>query len=160
MRSDCFYLNYINYGEDWQNYINCEIGDYAVGGEVSMWGEYVDVTNLEPRLWPRASAAGQQLWNGGSYNISDIKIKAQLHHFRCFLISRGIPAQPIGPGGYCPFGEFDRFRLVDTTFEGDVEVTSETPITSSEITTNNAMVVKSEVHVIVLFLALFYLNRV
>ena len=43
----------INYGEDWQDYINCEIGDFAIGGEVSMWGEYVDATNLEARLWPR-----------------------------------------------------------------------------------------------------------
>ena len=23
----------------------------VIGGEVSMWGEYVDATNLSPRLW-------------------------------------------------------------------------------------------------------------
>ena len=49
VRCDCFYLNYISYGnnEDWKDYLNCPLTDYAVGGEISMWGEYVDATNLE-----------------------------------------------------------------------------------------------------------------
>merc|ERR1712154_112105 len=76
--------------------------------------------NIEPRLWPRAPAAAQQFWSGGSYDVNDVSLKAQLMHFRCFMVSRGIPAQPIGPGGYCPGGEWDDFRNVDPIGPGVV----------------------------------------
>ena len=98
VRCDCFYLNYISYGnnEDWKDYLNCPLTDYAVGGEISMWGEYVDATNLEPRMFPRASAAAQHFWTGKVYpdlKNDDLSVKTSLHKFKCFMISRGIRAQ-------------------------------------------------------------------
>ena len=32
------------------------------GGEVALWGEQIDETNLEPHLWQRAAAAAERLW--------------------------------------------------------------------------------------------------
>ena len=36
----------------------------VLGGEVHMWAEQTDPENLEPMVWPRASAAGEVLWSG------------------------------------------------------------------------------------------------
>uniref|UniRef100_A0AC34FAN1 Beta-N-acetylhexosaminidase n=1 Tax=Panagrolaimus sp. ES5 TaxID=591445 RepID=A0AC34FAN1_9BILA len=78
------YLNYIKYGADWGYidndnrrlralYYECEPtgfngtqaqNDLILGGKAMMWGEFVDGTNLTPRLWPRASAVAERLWSG------------------------------------------------------------------------------------------------
>ncbi|CAL4094455.1 unnamed protein product, partial [Meganyctiphanes norvegica] len=59
-----WYLNYIKYGVDWHKYYEFEPTNFygnsyqkslIIGGEACMWGEYVDATNLTPRLWPRAA---------------------------------------------------------------------------------------------------------
>jgi hexosaminidase len=77
--SSCWYLNYIDYGADWKvatgaaknggKYYYCDPrgfdGTYeekqrVIGGIATMWGEYVDGTNVEARLWPRASAVAER----------------------------------------------------------------------------------------------------
>ncbi|KAG8130983.1 hypothetical protein E2320_017606 [Naja naja] len=103
-----WYLNVISYGEDWKRYYGVEPLDFigrksqkklVLGGEACLWGEYVDATNLIPRLWPRASAVGERLWS--SKNVTDISdASKRLSQHRCRMLRRGIAAQPLFVG-YC-----------------------------------------------------------
>jgi hexosaminidase len=97
------------WGDTWQNfYLNEPFGgDVAsswtddlkakvLGGEASMWGEQVDDTDFDVRVWPRASAVGERLWSLQEYN--DVNEAAQrLQQFRCHLVGRGVMAGPISP---------------------------------------------------------------
>ncbi|KAK2834449.1 hypothetical protein Q7C36_015150 [Tachysurus vachellii] len=67
----------------------------VIGGEVCMWGEYVDATNLSQRLWPRASAAAERLWSNEEQTSSVDKAIPRLQDFRCKMIRRGIQAEPL-----------------------------------------------------------------
>uniref|UniRef100_A0A914WR50 Beta-hexosaminidase n=1 Tax=Plectus sambesii TaxID=2011161 RepID=A0A914WR50_9BILA len=120
--SSCWYLNYIKYGNDW-GYINNswvrERGMYyqcdptgfdgtdqqkslVLGGEAVMWAEFVDATNLIPRLWPRASAAGERLWSDPAQTTSADLAWPRLHEFRCRMLRRGYPVEPPNLPSYCP----------------------------------------------------------
>ncbi|XP_064461282.1 beta-hexosaminidase subunit alpha-like [Ornithodoros turicata] len=119
--SACWYLNYISYGQDWKKYYECdprgfngteEEKDLVVGGEACMWGEYVDGTNIIPRLWPRASAVAERLWSSASYNNTD-DASFRLDQQRCRMLRRGIPASPI-LNGFCGDYDWD----VDEKFHG------------------------------------------
>lgn len=112
--SACWYLNYISYGEDWKKFYQCDPRnfegteaekDLVVGGEACMWGEYVDGTNLIPRLWPRASAVAERLWSSADVNNTD-DASFRLDQQRCRMLRRGIPTQPI-LNGYCGDYEWD-----------------------------------------------------
>ncbi|KAL6546174.1 hypothetical protein OROGR_010048 [Orobanche gracilis] len=48
----------------------------VLGGEVRMWGETVDASNLQQTIWPRAAVAADE-------------------YFRCLLTRRGVPAAPV-----------------------------------------------------------------
>ncbi|KAM7151291.1 beta-hexosaminidase subunit alpha isoform 1-T1 [Macrochelys suwanniensis] len=103
-----WYLNRISYGQDWQTAYQVEPLEFegspeqkelVIGGEACMWGEYVDVTNLTPRLWPRAGAIAERLWSNKTVRgLQDAYIR--LADFRCTLLRRGIQAQPLFTG-YC-----------------------------------------------------------
>ena len=110
MLSAPFYLNYISYGLDWINYYNVEPTNFTcdncdkslVGGiEQCMWAEFVDSTNFLSRTWPRASAVAERAWSTkDTTDTSDAQIRLQ--EFRCKLLKRGIPAEPISNGGAPP----------------------------------------------------------
>ncbi|XP_077203528.1 beta-hexosaminidase subunit beta [Paroedura picta] len=101
-----WYLDYISYGQDWKKYYKVEPLNFyggdsqknlVLGGEACLWGEYVDATNLIPRLWPRASAVGERLWS--SKNVTDLEdAYNRLVGHRCRMLRRGIEAQPLNVG--------------------------------------------------------------
>ncbi|XP_007941560.1 beta-hexosaminidase subunit beta [Orycteropus afer afer] len=105
-----WYLDWISYGQDWKKYYEVEPLNFSgsqeqkkliIGGEACLWGEYVDATNLTPRLWPRASAVGERLWsNRDVRNLDDAYNRLTRH--RCRMVRRGIAAEPLFTG-YCNF---------------------------------------------------------
>ncbi|KAL6463507.1 hypothetical protein MHYP_G00278980 [Metynnis hypsauchen] len=107
--SSPWYLNRISYGQDWlgvykadpQNFNGtAEQKKLVIGGEACLWGEYVDATNLTPRLWPRASAVAERLWS--DENVKDVgNAYDRLVKHRCRMVRRGIPAEPLYIG-FCP----------------------------------------------------------
>nr|XP_030859153.1 beta-hexosaminidase subunit beta isoform X1 [Gorilla gorilla gorilla] len=103
-----WYLDLISYGQDWRKYYKVEPLDFGgtqeqkqlfIGGEACLWGEYVDATNLTPRLWPRASAVGERLWSSKDVRDMDDAYDRLTRH-RCRMVERGIAAQPLY-AGYC-----------------------------------------------------------
>ncbi|KAF6718956.1 Beta-hexosaminidase subunit beta [Oryzias melastigma] len=107
--SSPWYLNRIYYGQDWQNPYKADPQDFkgteeqkklVIGGEACLWGEYVDATNLTPRLWPRASAVAERLWSAKEVtDINDAYNRLSTH--RCRMVERGIPAEPLF-SSFCP----------------------------------------------------------
>lgn len=121
--SSCWYLNYIKYGADWGYmdnsnmrlrglYYECDPTNFqgtaaqkalVLGGEAAMWGEFVDGTNLTPRLWPRASAVAERLWSDPLVTQSADDAWPRLHEFRCRMLNRGFPTEPPNNPDYCPY---------------------------------------------------------
>ncbi|KAJ0972223.1 hypothetical protein J5N97_020182 [Dioscorea zingiberensis] len=78
-----------------------------IGGEVCMWGETVDASNIEQTIWPRAAAAAERLWTPLEKLANDPKlVTARLARFRCLLNRRGVAAAPVSaPGRGAPLGK-------------------------------------------------------
>ncbi|KAL5716612.1 beta-N-acetylhexosaminidase [Ranunculus cassubicifolius] len=70
----------------------------VLGGEVCMWGETADSSDVQQTIWPRAAAASARLWSkregGFAGNISET-VLPRLEYFRCLLNRRGVAAAPV-----------------------------------------------------------------
>lgn len=108
--SSPWYLNEISYGADWPPYYAADPQAFngtaeqklkVFGGEVCMWGEYVDGSNLISRTWPRALAVAERLWSAAdvtSYSKALPRFEVQ----RCRMQKRGIRVEPVNGAGSCP----------------------------------------------------------
>lgn len=105
-----WYLNYIHYGPDWQTHYAAEPTNFngtdtqkklVIGGSACMWAEYVDGSEVIPRLWPRASAVAERLWS--RKDVTDVdSARPRIKHQQCYMQSRGIRVEPIDGPGFCP----------------------------------------------------------
>eukprot|EP01116_Phalansterium_solitarium_P024359 TRINITY_DN8907_c0_g2_i1.p1 TRINITY_DN8907_c0_g2~~TRINITY_DN8907_c0_g2_i1.p1 ORF type:complete len:517 (-),score=129.53 TRINITY_DN8907_c0_g2_i1:147-1697(-) len=67
-----------------------------LGGEASMWGEQVDYTAFDVRVWPRAGAIAERLWSAQNITDPDVAV-FRLGAQRCRMVRRGISAGPLFP---------------------------------------------------------------
>ncbi|PON38300.1 Beta-hexosaminidase [Parasponia andersonii] len=76
----------------------------VIGGEVCLWGEHIDASDIEQTIWPRAAAAAERLWTSYDKLAKDPReVTGRLAHFRCLLNQRGIAAAPLaGQGRVAP----------------------------------------------------------
>lgn len=74
----------------------------VLGGGSSQWGEQVDSTCIDERMWPRASATAERLWSPAFVNDTDDAL-ARLIPFRCHMVRRGVQASPVRPD-WCELG--------------------------------------------------------
>lgn len=79
--------------------MNASAAALVVGGEVAVWSETIDPTNLDSLVWPRAGAAAEVLWSGATdasgETRSQVTAAPRLNAHRQRLVSRGIMASPI-----------------------------------------------------------------
>ncbi|KAM4059413.1 glycosyl hydrolase family protein [Hirsutella rhossiliensis] len=76
-----------------------EAAKRVLGGEVAVWSELIDGSNLDNIVWPRASAAGEVLWSGrqdaSGRNRSQYDAAPRLAEFRERMVARGVSAMPV-----------------------------------------------------------------
>ncbi len=58
-----------------------------------MWGETVDVSDIQQTIWPTAAAIAERLWSPRGIN-STANATPRMEYFRCLLNERGIAAAP------------------------------------------------------------------
>uniref|UniRef100_A0ACD5XWJ4 Uncharacterized protein n=1 Tax=Avena sativa TaxID=4498 RepID=A0ACD5XWJ4_AVESA len=90
-----FYMN-----EPLTNISNPEQQKLVLGGEVCMWDEQIDASDIQQTIWPRAAAAAERLWTPIEKLAKDpASVTARLARFRCLLNARGVAAAPLAGYG-------------------------------------------------------------
>ena len=76
------------------------------GGEVALWSETMDPSNLGSRTWPRAAAIAERFWSDAEATRDADAARPRLEEFRCLLTRRGVAAGTVSGaavtgGGTC-----------------------------------------------------------
>jgi hexosaminidase len=97
---DSWYLDNLDVTWD-QSYLNepCvgvpdSLCPMIFGGHGEMWGETVDASSLQQKVWPKLAAIGERLWSPRSTTVLE-PAHSRLEYFRCLLNLRGIAAAPV-----------------------------------------------------------------
>ncbi|KAK6929291.1 Beta-hexosaminidase, eukaryotic type, N-terminal [Dillenia turbinata] len=72
--------------------------ELVLGGEVCMWGETADTSDIQQTIWPRAAAAAERLWSRKESTTAvnnTLVTLPRLQYFRCLLNRRGVQAAPV-----------------------------------------------------------------
>ncbi|XP_021923175.1 beta-hexosaminidase subunit beta-like, partial [Zootermopsis nevadensis] len=86
--SQCWYLDHLESGGDWHKFYECDPNNFngteaqktlVMGGEACMWSEFVDASNLSPRVWPRAAAAAERLWSSVTVDFDEAGRRLEEH---------------------------------------------------------------------------------
>merc|ERR1712166_183423 len=72
-----------------------ELCKLILGGHGEMWGETVDMSDLEQTVWPRLAAIGEKLWSADGDTKCITTALPRLESFRCLLNRRGVHAAPV-----------------------------------------------------------------
>jgi len=97
---DSWYLD--NLAVTWDNvYINepCvgvpdSLCPMIYGGHGEMWGETVDASDLQTKVWPKLGSIAERLWSPRT-TTSLNTAHPRIEYFRCLLNQRGIAAAPV-----------------------------------------------------------------
>lgn len=87
------------YTNDLYKNVKKENYDNIIGGEVAMWSERIDISDLFSTVWPRAAAAAEKMWSKPEDTTDIGSAKDRLMWFRCLLDRREINAAPVEKGG-------------------------------------------------------------
>jgi len=88
---DQFYTEDIN-----QDYnITEQYQKLVMGGEVCMWGEWINDENFHIQVWPRGTAVAEVFWSPFSYPKIPNFAAQRIFSWSCLMNLRGIPAAPI-----------------------------------------------------------------
>ncbi|BGP12488.1 hypothetical protein JCM10213_006944 [Rhodosporidiobolus nylandii] len=75
----------------------------VMGGEALLWTEQTSAESFESVVWPRAAAAAEVFWTGGSLEDGSRNVSEalpRLHDWRYRAVARGVRAAPLQPH-YC-----------------------------------------------------------
>jgi hypothetical protein len=65
-----------------------------------MWGERVDDTDFDVRVFPRVFSIAEKLWSAYDVKVIDAITEERVEHHRCNFVRRGVAAGPVTPS-YC-----------------------------------------------------------
>ena len=99
------YLDYCSPMNNWRHIysynplvnITEDLHELIEGGEVLLWSEQTDPTDLDAKLWPRAAAAAEVLWSGPRDTTTIDDAEKRLAEWReRAVIDHEIRAGPVG----------------------------------------------------------------
>lgn len=70
-----------------------------LGAEVPLWGEVQNYNNVDGKIFPRASALAERLWNA-QYHDTMKELITRLRNLNKLMISQGLSVSPL-TSEYC-----------------------------------------------------------